>query len=349
MTMYWKVDAKWPDLQIIRRAGFTLLRGGLVAFPTETVYGLGANAMDGEAVSCIFAAKGRPVDNPLIVHLEDMHKVDTVAAGISPLATALMQKFWPGPLTLVLPGTGVLPGEVTAGLDTVAVRVPNHAVALGLIKAAGVPVAAPSANTSGSPSPTTAGHVLADLDGKIDAVLDGGPAGVGVESTVLDVTGKIPVILRPGGVTPSQIKAIAGAVELDPAVMVSTVHEADRPRSPGMKYRHYAPGAPLVLVEGDEDKTGGMLAEIATDYAHSGRRVGVLAVTEDINLNGNVQLLKLGCKSDPGTLAANLYSALRDFDRRGVDVIVAEGISTQGLGLAVMNRLRRAADRIIVV
>jgi L-threonylcarbamoyladenylate synthase len=348
-TQYWKVDAGRPDSEIISRAGLILRRGGLVAFPTETVYGLGANALDGGAVRRIFAAKGRPLDNPLIVHLDSGDYVDDVAAGISPLAEALMQKFWPGPLTLVLPGAGALPVEVTAGLDTVAVRVPDHAVALSLIRAAGVPVAAPSANTSGRPSPTTAGHVIFDLDGKIDAVLDGGPAGVGVESTVLDVTGKIPVILRPGGVTPEQVKAVAGAVEIDPSVMAAAVDTNDKPRSPGMKYRHYAPGVPLVLVEGNENKTGKMLTELAREHLRRGKRVGIMSISENIPLNGSVELVKLGSRCAPHTLAANLYSALRHLDQAGVDIILAEGTGEEELGLAVMNRLRRAADRIIEV
>lgn len=349
VTTYWKVDPNRPDPEIISRAGLILRRGGLVAFPTETVYGLGANARDAGAVAQIFSAKGRPVDNPLIVHLAGAGQVEEVAVNVSPVAGELMKQFWPGPLTLVLPGKGVLPREVTAGLDTVAVRVPGHPVALALIRAAGVPVAAPSANTSGRPSPTTAGHVRADLDGRIDAVLDGGDAGVGVESTVLDVTGEVPVILRPGGVTPGQIKAVTGAVELDPAAMSRTLEESDRPRSPGMKYRHYAPRAPLVLVEGNSGETGRILAEMAREYARKGARVGILCSCESAGAYRDMKVVELGNRHDPRSMAANLYSALRTLDGAGVDIILAEGTGAEELGLAVMNRLRRAADRIIVV
>lgn len=348
-TKYWKVNANRPDPEIISRAGLILRRGGLVAFPTETVYGLGANALNSRAVSKIFAAKGRPADNPLIVHLARPDQVGAVAAGISPVAAALMEKFWPGPLTLVLPGRGTVPKEVTAGLSTVAVRVPDHPVALALIGAAEVPVAAPSANISGRPSPTTAGHVLADLDGRIDAVLDGGPAGLGVESTVLDVTGEVPLILRPGGITPEQIKAVAGAVELDPAAVCRTVREDERPRSPGMKYRHYAPRTPLVLVEGDEGEVAGALAKLAREYAEKGARVGILCTREAAGFFRGVEVLVLGSRRSPRSLASNLYGALRNLDNSGVDVILAEGTGEEELGLAVMNRLRRAAEKIIVV
>lgn len=348
-TRYWKVDPRRPDAEVISRAGLVLRQGGLVAFPTETVYGLGANARDAVAVSKIFVAKGRPADNPLIVHLANPEQVEEVANKISTTAQDLMKNFWPGPLTLVLPGNGVLPREVTAGLDTVAVRVPDHPVALALIEAAGVPVAAPSANTSGRPSPTTAGHVQADLEGCIDAILDGGPAMVGVESTVLDVTGAMPVILRPGGVTPGQIKAVAGAVELYPDVVSGTSEESDKPRSPGMKYRHYAPRAPLVLVEGDAEKAARMLRQLSKEYTQNGVVVGILCTSDTREAYQGMKVVDLGMRHDLHSIASNLYSALRTLDQQGVDIILAEGTGAEEMGLAVMNRLRRAAERIIVV
>lgn len=348
-TRYWKVDARRPDPEIISRAGLVLRRGGLVAFPTETVYGLGANARDGDAVRKVFTAKRRPADNPLIVHFADPGQVEEVAVNISPVARDLMKNYWPGPLTLVLTGNGSLPREVTAGLDTVAVRIPDHPVALALIEAAEVPVAAPSANTSGRPSPTTAEHVKADLAGRIDVLLDGGSSMVGVESTVLDVTGEMPVILRPGGVTPAQIKKVAGAVELDPAVMNAVVDKNDKPRSPGMKYRHYAPRAPLVLVEGDAGGTARMLGELSREYTQKGVRVGILCAGETKEAYRGMKVVSMGKRNDFQSIASNLYNALRSLDREGVDVILAEGTGAEELGLAVMNRLRRAADRIIVM
>lgn len=353
-TTCWKVDSTRPDPEIISGAGLILCRGGLVAFPTETVYGLGANAMNADAVRKIFAAKGRPVDNPLIVHLATSQQVETVARLIMPYARDLMKAFWPGPLTLVLPGKGVLPREVTAGLDTLAVRVPDHQVARDLIQAAGVPVAAPSANTSGRPSPTTAEHVLADLDGLIDGLLDAGPAGLGVESTVLDATGEIPLILRPGGVTPEQIKSVAGAVKLDSGVNGDNENNTSRPRSPGMKYRHYSPITPLVLVEGEEQQVSAALKKLAWEYGEKGYCVGVLCTKEVAsdfnNIPGNSKIIvELGDALDIHNVAFNLYGALRDLDASQADIILAQGIDNRELGLAVMNRLRRAAEKIVVV
>lgn len=358
-TEYWQVDAGQPDNEIIKKAGQILRAGGLVAFPTETVYGLGANARDGAAAGKIFAAKGRPLDNPLIVHLAGPEGVTGVAANLPPVAQALMKAYWPGPLTLVLPAAGLLPPEVTAGLDTVAVRMPDHPVALALIKAAGLPVAAPSANISGRPSPTTAAHVLHDLGGRIDVILDGGPTSLGMESTVLDVTGEIPLILRPGSITPAQIKKIAGAVEIDTAVFAAghgmhsdgmhASNKNDRPRAPGVKYKHYAPRASLVLVEGDPEAVGKRLRQMADKYIHKGLRTGILCADETKDAYPGGELVHWGRRGDIQSMAAGLYRALRILDSRGVDIILVEGMADQELGLAVMNRLRQAAGRIIVV
>ncbi|MDQ0285031.1 L-threonylcarbamoyladenylate synthase [Desulfofundulus luciae] len=346
-TTYWMVDPARPDPGIMARAGLILRQGGLVAFPTETVYGLGANALDALAVVRIFEAKGRPQDNPLIVHVADRETVNRLARRVPAGAGRLMDVFWPGPLTLVLPAAPVVPRQVTAGLDSVGIRMPGHPVALALIAAAGVPVAAPSANLSGRPSPTTAGHVLQDLDGRIEAILDGGPAGVGLESTVLDLTGDVPVILRPGGITREELEKVIGEVRVDPGIdgvpgCGSPAGEF-RPRSPGMKYRHYAPRAPLVLVEGEPERVVARLKELAGGYRSRGLRVGVLATAETARECQEDRVVVAGSRQDPAGIASRLFAALRRFDELGVDIILAEGIEPRGLGLAVMNRLRRAA------
>lgn len=349
-TECWQVDHKRPDPGMIQRAGLILRQGELVAFPTETVYGLGANALNARAVRAIFEAKGRPSDNPLIVHVARQQDLDGLVDQVPETARALVRAFWPGPLTLVLPGGRDLPGEISAGLDTVAVRMPAHPVALALIAAAGVPVAAPSANRSGYPSPTTAGHVLADLAGRIRLVVDGGPAGLGVESTVLDLAGPEPVVLRPGGITPDQLTRVIGPVKIDPSALAPTGHPEPGlpPRSPGMKYTHYAPAAPLLLVEGEPGAVAGHIRELARDYSGRGMRVGILACTDSAGSYHGYTVLTAGSRDDPAAVAASLYGLLREFDRLAVDVILAEGIEPRGLGLAVMNRLRRAAgDRIM--
>lgn len=348
MTVLWQVDKNCPAPEIVRQAGLILRRGGLVAFPTETVYGLGANALDGEAVEGIFTAKGRPRDNPLIVHIADIETVYEYALCVPEKARLLMERFWPGPLTVILPGRGRIPDPVTAGLSSLAFRMPDHPVALALIRAAGVPVAAPSANLSGRPSPTTAEHVYSDLNGRIDAILDGGPAGMGVESTVLDMTGDVPVILRPGGVTPEEIGKVAGKVALDRS-LIRDGSAPRRPRSPGMKYRHYAPSAPLVLVEGDAARVVQEIKRLADEYTRRGERVGVLCRTGNRGEYNGVLAIPAGEATDQASVAAALYDALRRFEGTGVDVILAEGVDARGMGLAVANRLRRAAARIIKV
>lgn len=343
------VDPRRPGGAALQEAGALLRRGGLVAFPTETVYGLGANALDGKAVAGIFKAKGRPADNPLIVHLDEAGRIEEYIERVPGPLKDLAARFWPGPLTVVLRGGAQFPPAVTAGLPTVAFRVPAHPVALALIRTAGVPLAAPSANASGRPSPTTAAHVLDDLDGRIHLVLDGGPAGLGVESTVLDLSGARPVILRPGGVTPEQLAAVLGEVELDPSVNGGA--GVEKPRSPGMKYIHYAPRAPLVLVEGrDGDLVVQRLLEEGRRLAGHGRRVGVLACSENAPRyrERGYTVIAYGRRCDPAAAAAALYESLRRFDRLGVDVILAEGVPDAGMGLAVMNRLRRAAGGKII-
>jgi L-threonylcarbamoyladenylate synthase len=345
-TLFWPVDKNSPEPEIIKAAATILVNGGLVAFPTETVYGLGANALDGRAVKKIFAAKGRPGDNPLILHVSDPEMVCSYAGEVSHRALALMKKFWPGPLTLVLPGSSKIPEEVSAGLDTLAFRMPDHPVALALIREGGVPVAAPSANLSGKPSPTNAEHTYSDLKGKIEAVLDGGPSGMGVESTVLDLTREVPVILRPGGVTLEQLKAVLGQVELDSS-LVNPGAAIEQPRSPGMKYRHYAPEAPVILVEGAEEKVTAEIKRLLEQYGKEGKIVGVLCREGNQDCYPGSVSIPAGSYRDFPSVAATLYNALRQFDQTQVEIILAEGVEPSGLGLAVANRLRRAAKKIV--
>jgi L-threonylcarbamoyladenylate synthase len=347
-TILWQVDKDCPDPEIIRQAGLILRQGGLVAFPTETVYGLGANALDEKAVKSIFAAKGRPGDNPMIVHVADTGAVYRYTRFLPEKARLLMETFWPGPLTVILPGNGTIPETVSAGLATLAFRMPDHPVALALIREAGLPVAAPSANISGRPSPTAAGHVYSDLRGRIDAIVDGGPAGMGVESTVLDVTGEVPVILRPGGVTPEDIRRVAGAVALDGSLESGRGISPQNPRSPGMKYRHYAPSVPLVLVEGQPLRVVREIRRLAGEYARQGKKVGVLCRHGHQREYDGLLAIPAGLADDHSSVAAGLYSALRGFEGTGVDIILAEGIDASGIGLAVANRLRRASGGNII-
>lgn len=333
-TYYLKIDTQ-ADSQNIEAAAGILKNGGLVAIPTETVYGLAANALDGKAVAKIFEAKGRPQDNPLIVHIAAFQELDALVTKVPPEAVKLADAFWPGPLTIVLPKSSAVPPEVSAGLDTVAVRMPSHPVALRIIQAAGVPLAAPSANTSGSPSPTSAQHVLSDLDGKIDAVVDGGRCTVGVESTVLSLTGETPRILRPGGITPDQVKAVIGAVDIDPAVF-SSLRDDEKPMSPGLKYKHYAPRAKVVLLKGS-------LAAFA-DYAAAYANAGTMAMC----FNGEesaipVPAVAYGDKDNAAEQAEKLFGALREADRTDAGLILVRCPRTEGIGLAVFNRLLRAA------
>jgi L-threonylcarbamoyladenylate synthase len=329
----------------IKAAARILMAGGLVAFPTETVYGLGANALDVNAVEKIFLAKGRPADNPLIVHVAEASAMEKLAMDIPAEAYVLAAAFWPGPLTLVLKKRDVVPDVVTGGLDSVAVRIPDHPVALALLRAAGVPVAAPSANISGRPSPTTARHVLDDLTGRIDAVVDGGSCDVGVESTVLDIRDGLPLVLRPGGVTPAQIATVLGK---DCPVAVWQKDSGDAPPSPGLKYLHYSPAAPMYVVRGSQPAVTEEIRTLNNRFRREGKQVGLLLSAEmAATLQGDVVEV-LGQRDDAPELAANLYSCLRRLDKRGVDVIVAEGYREEGLGLALMNRMKKAAGPRII-
>ncbi|UTR16969.1 threonylcarbamoyl-AMP synthase [Salipaludibacillus sp. LMS25] len=328
------VDNLANHSQIVE-AAHDLVLHHVVAFPTETVYGLGGDATSDVAIERIFEAKGRPADNPLIVHIAERAQLRDYVKEISPLADKLMSAFWPGPLTIVFKHNGHLSKRVTAGLPTVAVRMPDHPVALALIKAAGVPLAAPSANRSGRPSPTTAAHVYEDLNGKISGIIDGGATGVGLESTVITGTEGTVTILRPGGITKEDLEAVCGPVLTDPALK----KEDDTPISPGMKYVHYAPNAPLTLVKG----TDAFLHKTAEAANEKGLRVGLL-VTEDYLLSTKVhKKVVMGSREDLTTIAQHLYEALRAFAEGEVDVIFSETFPEAGLGNAIMNRLKKAA------
>jgi len=347
-TVLLKVDPEAPDIEKVRIAAKFVRSGGLVAFPTETVYGLGADALNAAAVLALFEAKKRPLDNPPIVHVCDVKDVYWVAREVPARAELLMRLFWPGPLTLILKRSKVVPDVAVAGLDTVAVRMPRHKVALALIRESSCPISAPSANLAGKPSPTLANHVLDDLDGRIDAVLDGGATVVGVESTVLDVTVDPPQVLRPGGTPFEALKEVLGCVELNPAVAAERPVPVGEVRSPGLKHKHYAPDANVVVVEGELSAIVGKVNELVAYYLKRGSRVGVLCTAETAGSYRADVVKSLGSRSDLGSVARSLFALLREFDFEGVDIIVAEGVPLEGLGLAVMNRLRRASGYKIV-
>lgn len=331
-------DASKKDA--IQQAARYLREGSLVAFPTETVYGLGADALNADAVRRIFAAKGRPPDNPLIVHIADGEQLPTLVREIPAVAQTLMDRFWPGPLTLLFKKSANVPGVVTALLDTIAVRMPNHPVALALIRESGTPIAAPSANVSGKPSPTSASHVMEDLSGKIEFVLDGGETSVGVESTVLDITQPVPVILRPGGITKEAIERVIGRVVVHPSVHNKDVL-VDQTSSPGMKYRHYAPRGSIILVEGTP------LAIKKTITTLLSRHDSAAVLTTHSFSYPTRHIFSLGTTSEEH--ARRLFSALRECDATHVKTIFVEGTNENGLGLAFMNRVRKAASRIVHV
>jgi L-threonylcarbamoyladenylate synthase len=347
-TLVLKVDPQQPEIEKIRVAANFIKKGGLVAFPTETVYGLGADALNGKAVLALFKAKKRPLDNPPIVHVYDAKDVYRLAKEIPPEAENLMRTFWPGPLTLIFKRSMIVPDVTVAGLDTIAVRMPRHNVALALIKESNCPISAPSANLAGKPSPTAAKHVLEDLDGRIDAVLDAGPTAIGVESTVLDLTVDPPQVLRPGGTPYEVLKKTLGRVELNPVVTAEKPLSIDRARSPGVKHKHYAPDADVVVVEGELSAVVSKVNELAEFYLRRGSKVGILC-TDETARNYRADVVKsLGSRSNLAGIAKNLFRLLREFDLEKVDVVIAEGVPTQGLGLAVMNRLRKASGYKIV-
>jgi L-threonylcarbamoyladenylate synthase len=347
-TKVLRVNPINPDPDMIEEAAAVIKKGGLVAFPTETVYGLGADALSRTAVSKIFIAKGRPPDNPIIVHVSRMEDLRKIASEIPPIGDQLINRFWPGPLTLLFKRRKTLPDVTVAGLDTVAVRMPRHLVALSLIHACDTPVAAPSANISGSPSPTTAEHVFSDLNGRIDLILDGGESNIGVESTVLDITCTPPIVLRPGGTPIEEIEAQIGKVVLDKAALAEIKLNNYLARSPGTKYKHYAPKAPLILIEGNDlRKVRSKVQETADELKRQGKKKVAIIAPDADDYEADV-VKSLGNRGDLEQIAKKVFPTLREMDEQKVDAIVVERVETRGLGLAVMNRLRRASGGNII-
>ena len=332
---------KTTEEELIEAAAI-LKKGGLVAFPTETVYGLGADALNEEAARKIYAAKGRPSDNPLIAHVAKKEDIEPLVREIPEAGKKLMDAFWPGPLTLIFPKSGRVPKGTTGGLDTVAVRMPSDLVARRLIELAGTPVAAPSANTSGRPSPTTAEHVRQDMDGRIEMIVDGGPVGIGVESTIVDVTGEIPMVLRPGAITMEMLKKCVGAVEIDPAIL-GPVSQDFKPKAPGMKYRHYAPKADLTIVSGETEDVVRAINRMAAERESEGLSVGIICTDETRALYPRGVVRSMGVRARQETIAHNLYAVLREFDDLNADVIYSESFEGGELSQAIMNRLCKAA------
>jgi len=347
-TRILRVDPSNPEVELIKLASNIIKRGGTVAFPTETVYGLGADALNSEAVMKIFRAKERPPDNPIIVHISSKEEIGRLAADVPEEVAELTERFWPGPLTIVLKASGIVPRVTTGGLDTVAIRMPSHKVALALIRESEVPIAAPSANLAGRPSPTTAEHVIEDLSGRVDLILDAGPTNVGVESTVIDMTKNPPVILRPGGTTSEELRKVLSRLWLHQSVRAAKEIKVEHPLSPGMKYRHYAPKAEMILVEGEREATMRKVREIAGEYERTGKCVGILTFEEGKIAYDQAIVKSLGSRSDLKMAAKRVFGLLREFDRDGVDVIVAEAMPEKGLGLAIMNRLKKASGYRIV-
>lgn len=334
------------DPELMALAGSIIRRGGLVAFPTETVYGLGSNALDPEASRKIYAAKGRPSDNPLIVHIAQFDALDRIVSHIPDAARALADAFWPGPLTMIFHKSEAVPSATTGGLDTVAVRMPSHPAALELIRQGGGYIAAPSANTSGRPSPTEARHVYDDLNGRIDMIIDGGPVGIGLESTIIDLTEETPMVLRPGFISLEMLRSVLGEVRMDPGLHADD--PAFRPKAPGMKYRHYAPKSPLIIVEGEEARVRAKISQLVLEAEKSGKAAGIIATDEDASSYTHGIVRSAGTRSDEITIAQRLFSILREFDDLQVSVIYSEAFDTPQLGAAIMNRLIKAAGHQVI-
>ena len=345
-TIIRKIDKNQINQDVIEEAGNVLKQGGLVAFPTETVYGLGADALKEEAAKKTYAAKGRPSDNPLIVHIADYEDLKKVAVNIPPETDALAAHFWPGPLTMIFEKSESVPYGTTGGLDTVAVRMPSDPIAAALIRAAGGFVSAPSANTSGRPSPTKAEHVAEDLNGKIDMIIDGGTVDIGLESTIVDLTDGAPTILRPGYINQEMLTKVLGEVEMDRGLIApeSGVH----PKAPGMKYRHYAPKADLIIVEGEAEKVRRKINELVQQQISEGKKVGVIGTDESLSYYKDGDVRSIGSRKDEITIAQHLFGLLREFDESDISVIYSEAFETPQIGQAIMNRLIKAAGHQII-
>ena len=348
-TIVYKIDETEENIWL-KDAGKVLAEGGLVGIPTETVYGLAANALDEKAAAKIYAAKGRPSDNPLIVHIAGMEMIYPLVSELPESALKLADEFWPGPLTMILPKSDAVPYGTTGGLDTVAIRMPSHPVAWKLIHDSQIPLAAPSANTSGRPSPTRAEHVYDDLNGKIDMILDDGPVGIGIESTIVDLTGEVPMVLRPGYITREMLAEVLGEVIIDPAILDENKDKNFKPKAPGMKYKHYAPKGDLHLVEGAFENVVRKICELTDEKVGEGYKVGIIATEEtktiyEQQMAGNhaVVIMSIGTRKDEDTITHNLYDILRRMDGADVAFIYSESFGEGTRGQAIMNRLLKAA------
>ena len=343
-TKVYVLDGK-EDSKFIKEAAECIKKDGIVAFPTETVYGLGANALKADCVKKIFEAKGRPQDNPLIIHVASKD-IDEYVKNVPEVAKKLMEKFWPGPLTLILEKRDIVPMQTSANLNTIGIRMPNNKVALELIKESGVPIAAPSANISGRPSPTTIDVCVEDLKGKVDYIIGGEKCDVGLESTIVDCTVEPPLVLRPGGITLEMLRTIREDIEIDKGLLRN---DSDfKPKAPGMKYRHYAPNAKLKIILGNREKTIEKINEMVHNYIDAGEKVGILATEESKDSYKLGEKIVIGSYKRLDEVASNLFEALRQFNELGVDIILAEGFEEKGLGIAIMNRLNKAAGYDII-
>ena len=346
-TKFYEIDVNNIDEAKMQEAGALIAAGELVAFPTETVYGLGGDALHPEAAKKIYAAKGRPSDNPLIVHIADVSDLERVAKVVPEQAKKLADAFWPGPLTMVVWKNENVPYATTGGLDTVAVRMPNHPVALELIRKSGKLIAAPSANTSGRPSPTEGSHVMEDLDGRIAMVLDSGLVGIGIESTIIDLTEEIPMVLRPGYITPEMLAEVLGEeVIIDPGIIAAD--DTTKPKAPGMKYKHYAPKADMVIVDGEKENVVAEITKGICDAREKGLKAAVIATEETKSLYEADVVLSIGTREEEDSIARHMYKILRDCDKLDVDVIYSESFKTPRIGQAIMNRLLKAAGHQVI-
>ena len=336
-----KLCNKHSDKAVLQEAGQIIKNGGLVAFPTETVYGLGGDALNKESSGKVYEAKGRPSDNPLIVHICDMNDLGKIVKYVPEKVNRLAEAFWPGPLTIIMEKSDIVPKETTGGLSTVAVRMPSHPVALEFIKQAGGYVAAPSANLSGKPSPTKAKYVIEDMNGRIDMILEGDESEIGLESTIIDMTGEVPMILRPGYITVEMLEKVLGQVDMDKTIL--DIHCTDRPKAPGMRYRHYAPKGQLTIVEGSQQKVTACINEWTEKKQEAGEKVGIIATEETFSCYYGDSVKSVGKRQDEDSIAKNLYRILREFDDEEVTVIYSESFSEYGMGQAIMNRLLKAA------
>lgn len=345
-TQIFKIDSNNIDNNVIGKAAEIIKSGGLVAFPTETVYGLGGDGLNPTAAMKIYKAKGRPSDNPLILHISNIAQLESLVTEIPEMAKRLAGEFWPGPLTMIFKKSDIVPKETSGGLNTVAVRFPENKIAQALITASNTPIAAPSANTSGRPSPTRASHVEFDLSGKIDMIIDGGACEFGLESTIVDVSGNVPCLLRPGSITLEMLEDVLSKVDVDKAV-IEKLDAGELPKAPGMKYTHYSPSADVVIVRGEREKMVEKINELISK-TDSTYKIGVIATEENKDRYKNCEVLVTGSVKEPQIIAANLFKMLRKCDYHNIDKVFAEGLYEDELGLAIMNRLKKAAGYCII-